>query len=400
MHQTGWVISSSIHPSVEEARALLATLLPVRASGRLPLDQAYGRVLAHDLIALVAHPSATESAMDGVACRAADTSGATRDVPVQLRLMGASWAGDGYAGILAPGQATRIATGGMLPIGADAICPLEELRVLGETVELFRPASSRDVRREGSDFRPGDRLLQAGDTLSPSKAAVAAAMGHVTVPVQPTLRVGLLSTGSEIRPVGEALRPGEVYNSNIFGLTGLLQADGHHVISLGHVPDTVDALETACAQASGVDVIITSGGASVGQRDVVRILLTQHGDLMLPGVRMRPGKAMLAGRYRDTPLIGLPGNPVASLVAYEVVVRPILSGRPPPVWSLRTGSAFRSLATQTGFWRGAVRDGLVFDQKEQGAGALRSLAESDVLVIIPEGHPGTIGSLVNVIPVR
>ena len=397
--QADLVPSTHEVPSFEEARSLLDLLLPQRDAEQLPIARAYGRVLASGLAARVSHPSATESALDGVACRAADTLTASPDQPVVLRLVGASWAGEGFSGVVGVGQAARVATGGSMPAGSDAVCPVELLREVAGGVELLRPASPRDVRPRGSDFQEGDQVLWAGQPLTPQRMALAAALGHATVPVCPALRVGLLSTGSELRAAGEPLLPGEVYNSNAVGLTGLLQADGHQVVALGQVPDTLDAVRWALIQASEVDLYLTSGGASVGLRDVIRTLLTDHGELSFPGVRMRPGKAMLAGRYRDVPLIGLPGNPVAALVAYEVLVRPVLSGRRPTVWSLRAGSAFRSVPRQTAFWRAVVRDGQVHDQKEQGAGALRSLGESDVLVRVPEGQTAEVGMLVDVLPI-
>ena len=198
-----------MHVGVAEARQSLAALLPDPGTELVSLAGARGRLLAADLAARVSHPSATESALDGIAAREADTRGASSDTPARLRVVGESRAGLPFAGTVGPGECVRIYTGAPLPLGADAICPVEQLAEDGpEHVLLHRPASPGDVRAEGGDFRAGEVVLRAGVLLTPARVALAAALGHAEVPVRRRLRVALLSTGDEVREPGEALLPG------------------------------------------------------------------------------------------------------------------------------------------------------------------------------------------------
>lgn len=387
----------AMHVSVDEARARLAALLPPRGPETVPLERALGRTLSAPLAALVSHPSATESALDGIACRAADTLTATPGAPARLRVVGESRAGVPFAGTVCPGEAARIYTGAPLPPGADAICPVEELADDGDHVLLRRPASPGDVRHEGGDFRAGEVVLPAGLPLSAPRVALAAALGHAEVPVDRPLRVALLSTGDEVVEPGTPLRPGQVYDSNRFGLAAMLREAGCEVVNLGHAPDSVPALEAALARAGGADVLVTSGGVSMGKYDFVRDLLMEHGRVDFWKVRMRPGGPAILGGWRGLPVIGLPGNPVSSLVVFHVIVRPALTGQPVQTLTLRAGTPFRALGDKTAFWRGVIRGGTVHDYGAQGSGILRSLGEAGALVLVPEGQPVAAGDDVQVV---
>ncbi|AFZ68064.1 molybdenum cofactor synthesis domain protein [Deinococcus peraridilitoris DSM 19664] len=388
-----------MHVSLDEARSSFAALLASRLAAHelAPLAACYGRILAQDLSALVSHPSATDSALDGVACREADTLQASPDTPARLRLIGESRAGAAFPGAVSTGEAVRIYTGAPLPDGADAICPVEQLRDAGEGhTELLRPASPRDVRHAGSDFRAGEVVLRAGQLLTPQRVALAAALGHARLPVRPRLRVGLLSTGDEVVEPGERLQEGQVYNSNLYGLLGLVQQSGHETLMLGSAPDSPRALSQALERAGGADLLLTSGGVSMGRYDLVRDLLIEDGEVAFWKVRMRPGGPALCGSWRGTPLFGLPGNPVSALVVFEVLVRPALTGLPTRTVRLRAGENFRALPDKTAFWRGVLREGAVVEYPKQASSVLRSLSESDVLVIVPEGQPVRAGEEVEV----
>lgn len=377
---------------------MLAALLPGPGVEAVPLARARGRTLAADLAARVSHPSATESALDGVAAREADTLGASRDAPVRLRVVGESRAGVPFAGTVGPGECARIYTGAPLPPGADAICPVEKLNDDGpEHVLLRRPASPADVRPEGGDFRAGDVVLRAGLPLTPPRVALAAALGHPEVPVRRRLRVALLSTGDEVREPGEALLPGQVYDSNRHGLTAMLEDCGCEVLPLGHAPDSPAALETIISGAGGADLLLTSGGVSMGRYDFLRDLLMERGEVAFWKVRMRPGGPALLGRWQGLPVFGLPGNPVSSLVVFHVVVRPALSGQPVQTLRLPAATPFRGLPDKTAFWRGVIRDGRVEDYGPQGSGLLRSLSEANALVVVPEGPGVEAGETVDVV---
>ena len=383
--------------SVDEARALLGELLPERQSETVPLRRAYGRTLAADLVALVSHPSATESALDGIACREADTLTASKATPTRLRLIGESRAGAAFAGSIGAGQAIRIYTGAPLPAGTDAICPVEQLRDDGEDVLLLRPAAPGDVRQEGGDFKAGETVLRAGVRLTPSRVALAAALGHAEVPTLRPLKVAVMSTGDEVVEPGQPLEPGQVYNSNAYGLIGMLEEAGCQAVLLPAVPDSPSALEEALASIGGADVLLTSGGVSMGKYDFVRDLLIHQGKVSFWKVRMRPGGPAMLGGWKGLPVFGLPGNPVSSLVVFHVIVRPALTGQALTVLRLRAATPFRGLSDKTAFWRAEIRGGEVHDYGKQGSGVLRSLSDAGALVIVPEGGAAAVGDEVEVV---
>ncbi|SMB90007.1 molybdopterin molybdochelatase [Deinococcus hopiensis KR-140] len=386
-----------MHVGVQEARELLAALLPVPGAERVPLREARGRVLAVDLPALVSHPSATESALDGVAARAEDTDQATPGAPARLRVVGESRAGLAFAGRVGSGECVRIYTGAPMPPGADAICPVEQLAEDGpDHVLLQRPARREDVRHEGGDFRTGEVVLRSGVRLTPSRLALAAALGHPQVPVLRRVRVALLSTGDEVIEPGRPLHPGQVYDSNSAGLGAMLEDCGCEVLPLGHAPDRPEALAEVIAGVGGADVLLTSGGVSMGRYDFMRDLLVQQGRVAFWKVRMRPGGPALVGGWHGLPVVGLPGNPVSSLVVFHVIVRPVLTGQPLETLKFRAATPFRGLPDKTAFWRGVVRGGEVRDYGQQGSGVLRSLSEANALVIVPEGGQVEVGQEVEV----
>jgi len=387
-----------MHVSVTDARAYLSALLPARTPETVPLAQAYGRTLAADVPALVSHPSATESALDGIAARAADTLGAAPDAPVRLRVIGESRAGAAFGGTVGAGECVRIYTGAPLPAGADAICPVEQLTDDGpDGVLLRRAASPADVRHEGGDFRAGEVVLHAGQVLTAPRLALAAALGHARLSVQRRLRVALLSTGDEVVPPGQPLTPGQVYDSNSVGLHAMLLEAGCEVLPLGHAPDSPQALQAAIDAAGGADVLLTSGGVSMGKYDFMRDLLVEQGRVSFWKVRMRPGGPAILGGWNGLPVFGLPGNPVSSLVVFHVIVRPALTGQPPQTLRLRAATPFRALPDKTAFWRGVIDGGQVRDYGQQGSGILRSLSDAGALVIVPEGQAVQPGDDVDVI---
>ncbi|GGM09033.1 molybdopterin molybdenumtransferase MoeA [Deinococcus aerophilus] len=387
-----------MHVSVDEARAMLTALLPPLDTEWVALAGAWGRTLAADLSATVSHPSATESALDGIAARASDTLGARAEAPARLRVIGESRAGVPFGGVVGAGECVRIYTGAPLPPGADAICPVELLRDDGpDHVWLARPASPGDVRHEGGDFRAGDVVMRAGLLLTATRVALAAALGHAEVPVRRRLRVALLSTGDEVIMPGQPLQPGQVYDSNRVGLGAMLVECGCEVVSLGHAPDSPQALQAAILGAGGADVLLTSGGVSMGKYDFMRDLLIEHGRVTFWKVRMRPGGPAILGGWNGLPVFGLPGNPVSSLVVFHVIVRPALTGQPVQSVKLRAATPFRGLSDKTAFWRGVIRDGEVHDYGQQGSGILRSLSDANALIIVPEGLGVQAGDPVDVV---
>ncbi len=383
--------------SVPEARQMLRDLLPAHQAETVPVGQAAGRFLFADLEARVSHPSATESALDGIACREADTLSASRSRPVTLKLVGESRAGVPFGGSVGAGECVRIYTGAPMPEGADAICPVEQLEDEGETaVRLLRPASSGDVRPEGGDFRVGEVVMHSGQRLTPARLALAVSLGHAEVSVRRKLRVALLSTGDEVREPGSVLTPGQVYDSNRYGLAAMIREAGAEVIDLGHAPDSPERLAELVEGAGGADVLLTSGGVSMGKYDFMRDLLLEQGRVSFWKVRLRPGGPAMLGGWRGLPVFGLPGNPVSSLVVFQVIVRPALTGETPFTLRLRAATPFRAIPDKTAYWRGNIQGGTVSDYGKQGSGVLRSLSDTGALVIVPEGQPVEVGDEVEV----
>ncbi|GGJ89723.1 molybdopterin molybdotransferase MoeA [Deinococcus aquiradiocola] len=389
--------SFPMNVSVPEARTMLAALLPDPVAETVAVADAAGRFLFADLEARVSHPSATESALDGIACREADTVTAGPGTPVRLLVVGESRAGVPFAGRVGPGECVRIYTGAPVPDGADAICPVEQLQDDGpDAVHALRPASGADIRLEGGDFRTGEVVMHAGTRLTPARLALAVSLGHAQVSVRRRLRVALLSTGDEVREPGTALAPGQVYDSNRYGLAAMLREAGCDVLDLGHAPDSPERLAERIGAAGGADVLLTSGGVSMGKYDFMRDLLLEQGRVSFWKVRLRPGGPAMLGGWRGLPVFGLPGNPVSSLVVFQVIVRPALTGETPFTLRLRAATPFRALPDKTAYWRGNIEGGTVSDYPKQGSGVLRSLSDTGALVIVPEGRPVQVGEDVEV----
>jgi molybdopterin molybdotransferase len=311
--------------SVEDA------LARVLASAEAPLDEeqvaleaAHGRVLARDLAALRTQPPFANSAMDGYALRAADTALASRS----LTVIGESAAGRAFSGAVGPSQAIRIFTGAPMPEGADAIVVQEEVRREGDRIALMgRAATGDNLRPAGMDFRDGEALIPAGRRLTPRDVALAAAGNHADLPVRRRARVAILATGDELVAPGGALGPAQIIASNNFAVAGVVGACGGVPIDLGIAVDTIAALDQAIRRArdAEADVLVTLGGASVGDHDLVQRALVGAGmELGFWRIAMRPGKPLMHGRLGAMRVLGLPGNPTSSMVCAILFLRPLL----------------------------------------------------------------------------
>ena len=288
------------------------------------LTDADGRVLAADVAALRTQPPADLSAMDGYAVRAADVA----SVPVTLKVTGEVAAGHPFEGKVGAGEAARIFTGGVIPPGADTIVIQENTQRDGERVTVNAPSpAGRHIRRAGLDFKQGQVLLPRGKRLTDRDVMLAAAMSHPTVPLHRRPKVAVLGTGDELKAPGSALGPGEIVYSNGFALMALARAEGAEVIDLGIVPDEVDATVSAIrkARASGADILLTTGGASVGDYDLVQRGLKAEGlELSFWRVALRPGRPMMNGRLGAMAVLGLPGNPVSAYVCAFLFLVPLI----------------------------------------------------------------------------
>jgi molybdopterin molybdotransferase len=310
--------------SVADALArVLADAAPL-PSEQAPLADADGRVLTQDLAALRTQPPADLSAMDGYAVRAADVAQA----PARLRVIGEVPAGRPFDRPVGAGEAVRIFTGGVIPQGADTIIIQEVTSRDGDVVVISQGVvKGRHVRAQGIDFTAGEALLKRGHHLTPRDLALAAAMNHAAVPVHRRPRLGVFATGDELAPPGTPLGPGQIAHSNNFAVAAIAAREGAEAIDLGIVPDqiaaTIDAVRRA--RALGLDVLVTTGGASVGDYDLVQKALAAEGlALSFWKIAMRPGRPMMHGRLGPIHVLGLPGNPVSAYVCSLLFVVPLL----------------------------------------------------------------------------
>ena len=361
----------------------------------VPLTEALGRTLAQDLRSPVDHPSVDNSALDGYACRAADTVSATPETPVTLRVVGDIPAGSVFTGEVGAGEAVGIYTGAPVPEGADAIIGVEFAEVSGTAVNLSRPANPGDIRPRAQDLRVGEVYLEAGRTLTAAAVAVAAAMGYAAVPVVRRPRVGILATGDEIVEPGASTRDGQVYNSNAYGLGALVAQAGGEAVRLENVRDDLGLLEESL-RGLELDLLLTTGGVSMGRYDFVRDLLFDKGQVHFWKVAMKPGGPVLFGSFESLPVLGLPGNPVSSLVVFELLGRAFLSAALGSSEALpyhtrlpaTAGTPFKGSGFKETFARATLHfsaDGayVASSTGSQSSGVLRSLLLADALAVVP-----------------
>lgn len=309
--------------SVEEARkAILAALSPL-GSETVGLDAALGRILAEDLAARVTQPPAALSAMDGYAVRAADAA----KVPVTLTVIGEAPAGGAYGGTVGSGQAVRIFTGGPLPAGADAVVIQEDTERTGDKVTVKEaPKLAENVRAAGLDFAKEAVVLAKGRRLAARDLALAAAANRPWLQVGRKPRIAILATGDELVNPGDPIGPNQIVSSNGVGLSAFVRAHGGEPVNLGIAPDDAQSLKIMAQGAEGADLLVTIGGASVGDHDLIQKVLGQVGlTVDFWKIAMKPGKPLMFGSFNGTPMIGLPGNPVSALVCALLYLGPAIA---------------------------------------------------------------------------
>ncbi len=384
---------------------LLAKARAITDVESLATPDALGRVLAAAQISVLDVPPADNSSMDGYAFALADLP-ADGWLPVEQR----QCAGDPLVDLIR-GTAARIFTGAVVPRGADTVIAQEHCEVVAGRVRLPLDAKrGANIRRRGEDITTGATILAQGTRLRPQELGMAATMGIARLPVYRRLRVAVFSTGDELAPLGEPLRSGQIYDSNRYTLIGLLQTVGCEVIDLGRVSDdfaaTTQVLQQAAEQA---DLIITSGGVSVGDEDYVKAAVERLGAIDLWRIAIKPGKPLAFGRVGETPFFGLPGNPVASYITFCIFVRPYLLRMQgvSEVTPLRLSVPAQFVWPKAGKRREFVRARLVADAHgqqgvtlypNQGSGVLSSVVWGNGLAIIPEGHTVQPGDIVSFLP--
>ncbi|KIL99382.1 Molybdopterin biosynthesis protein MoeA [Paramagnetospirillum magnetotacticum MS-1] len=393
--------------SVEVARETLLTGIKPVGTEVISLSQATGRILAEDLTARVSHPPVAVSAMDGYAVRAEDLA----QVPHTLQMIGQSAAGAAFTGTVGPGQCIRIFTGAPVPKGADAVIMQENTRRDAERIEILTSApAGRHVRPAGLDFAAGDMLIPAGTVMGGRTVGLAAAMNIPNLLVRRKPRIAILSTGDEIVLPGDQPGPSQIVGSNGPGLAAMVTALGAEAIHLGIAKDTRDSLDTMIKAAAGADMLVTTGGASVGDYDLVQDALKSAGmNLGFYQVAMRPGKPLMFGDMKGIPVLGLPGNPVSSMVCAIIFLEPAiraLTGRSTVTQAINAllGRDLPPNDARMEFMRGTLErtdDGLVvaLPFEQQDSAVISGLARATCLVVRPPHAPtAQMGDMVQVIP--
>ena len=374
-------------------------------SEQISLDEAHGRILATDLSSKVNDPPFDNSAMDGFAVRFEDTNSA----PTTLSVVATSQAAASDDTIsISTGEAVQIMTGAPLPKGADAIIPIEACTVVGDSVTLNQPSKPNFIRRCGENIKQGVVGLKEGSHLSPQSISMCATMGYDQIPVVKKLKIGIISTGDELKSPGETLSFGEIYESNSYGLSGLVKALGHIPIRYPSVVDSIDDLRRQFDQASSeCDIFLTSGGVSMGEWDFVRKLMEEEGNIAFWRVRIRPGSPPLFGHWNETPMFGLPGNPVSSHVVFRMLVTPYLRGslstsfpidRIVHAKLLTDVRSTNDCLTLRRVTLRSTKEGFLAEQpKHQGSGNIDSLSSADGLTLLQPGQSGKTGEWIEVL---
>jgi len=393
-------------PVADAIARILAGVGPLPAE-MVPLGDGLGRVLAEDLASRRTQPPAAVSAMDGYAVRAADVSGA----PAELRIVAEIAAGAAWTGSVGAREAARIFTGAPVPEGADAIVIQEDCERSGDRVTVREPAAAGAyVRPAGLDFAEGDVLLSAGRRLTSRDIGLAAAMNRPWLPVRRWPRVALLATGDEIALPGEPLGPQQIVSSSGPGLAALVAEAGGQAVSLGVAEDSTASLRARAAGAEGADILVTMGGASVGEHDLVQSALAEDGlEVDFWRIAMRPGKPLMFGRMGGALVLGLPGNPVSAFVCALLFLRPLIDAMlglpagPPAREPARLGAALGANDRREDYLRARLAaDGedlpVATPFARQDSSMLARFVEADALVVrAPHAPPAAAGDLVEVI---
>ena len=381
---------------VDRARTLIRQFLtPVTATERMHVRAALDRVLAEDVVSPVAVPGHDNSAMDGWAVRFADLAA---DGETTLPRIGESFAGKPFAGTFAPGTAVRIFTGGVMPPGADTVVMQERATEIDGGVRIAAGAVTRagqNRRFAGEDVKEGQVVFRRGQPVRPAELGMIASLGVNEVTVYRRLRVAFFSTGDELKCIGTPLAAGEIYDSNRYTLYGMLVRLNCEIVDMGVVPDVPEALENAFATAAAnADVVITSGGVSVGEADFVKQLLDKLGEVLFWKIAMKPGRPLAYGRIGGAHFFGLPGNPVSVMVTFYQFVRDallVLQGRtdvtPVPTFRATLAAPIRKAPGRTEFQRGILTPAPgggyeVRTTGDQGSGILSSMSQANCFIVL------------------
>lgn len=382
-------------PVAQARRFIRQFLTPVSTKESVPLRNSLGRVLAEDIHSPCNVPNHDNSAMDGYAFNADDLQ---TDSETRLKVIGTAFAGSAFAGKLSPGECVRIMTGAVMPAGSDTVVVQERVQVDGEYIRfLDGPKRGMNMRYAGEDLKLDQIVLPAGHLMRAADLGLIASLGIGELKVYRRLRVAFFSTGDELASIGQPLEAGQVYDSNRYTLYGMLTRLGVEVIDMGVVRDRPELLEQALIEASqSADVILTSGGVSVGEADFMKQLLEKLGQVVFWKIAMKPGRPLAYGKVGNAHYFGLPGNPVSVMVTFYQFVREamlVLMGQPDPkpipLLKAICTDPIKKLTGRTEFQRGLLYlddagDWMVKPTGNQGSGILRSMSEANCFIVLDE----------------
>jgi molybdopterin molybdotransferase len=400
---------STALPLAEALRNIAQTLKPIGGYEKVALRSALDRILAQKIISPLNVPTYANAAMDGYALRSQDLPTAEA---CTLNIVGAALAGQPYQREIGPGECVRIMTGAIMPVGADTVIMQEQVERCTDHIRLSPFQKPRqNVRQAGEDIRIGEQILVPGRRLTPADIGLLASIGIAEVKVQRRLRIAFFSTGDELRSTGEALAPGQIYDSNRYTLYAMLQRLNTDIMDMGAVPDQPEAVKEALAMAANnADVVISSGGVSVGEADYVKEVVENSGWLRIWKIAIKPGRPLAFGRIKEAVFFGLPGNPVSVMVTFYQCVQPALlqlmgqTEITPLTIKVPCQSPFRKKPGRIEYQRGILeRDQggqlVVRTTGQQGSGILTSMSVANCFIILPS-ESGDIpsGTLVEVQP--
>ncbi|MGB9701010.1 MAG: gephyrin-like molybdotransferase Glp [Thermodesulfobacteriota bacterium] len=379
---------------VNSALKQILAQIPILGKERISILSALGRVLAEDITAPRQIPPWNNSAMDGYAVKWSDIKGASPDKPVTLKVIADLPAGQIFKGLVGQKEAVRIMTGAPIPEGTDTVVPVEDTEKAGEEVKIFKEtALGKNIRLAGEDVKQGEEILSSGTILQPAHIGMLASCQRAFVYVYQKPRVAILSTGDELIEIDEPWTEGKIVNSNAYSLTGQVKMCGAEAILLGIARDRLEDLSSKIQQGLLADILITSGGVSVGDYDLVKEMLRKLGQINFWKVAMRPGQPLAFGLVSGKPLFGLPGNPVSSMVSFEQFVRPAIlkmAGHTKifrPTIIAELGEDLEKKAGLTHFLRcRLIRENdkiIATTTGEQGSGILSSMVKAQGLIVFP-----------------
>ena len=386
-------VDTSALPVEEAMQRIEATIKAVQNTELVPIRNALGRTLADDVHSTMNVPRHTNSAMDGYAIAATDLSD---NKSIQLRVVATALAGQAYQGNIKPGECVRIMTGAKMPHGTDTVIMQEHVALDGDMIR-FNPGHKpgQNVRQAGEDLSIGQIAISAGKKLTPAELGLLASMGMAEIKVRRKLRVSFFSTGDELRSINEPLREGEIYDSNRYTLHGMLSRLQVDITDLGVIPDQPQAIRQAFLQASSnADVVITTGGVSVGEADYVKDIITEVGQVDFWKLAIKPGRPLAFGKINKATFFGLPGNPVAVMVTFYQFVQPTLrrimgqTDISPFRFKVPCSSALKKKSGRVEYYRGILEtdnQGQMTVRKAgmQGSGVLSTMSKANCFIVLP-----------------